>query len=137
MAALDHFMTLQCYGSKTRKKEHVLLKDFLKKYPLPSHKILQSGLEKLAQSDYREQIASLYPALWVILGENDVLVPAKVGHAIHALKPQAKIHIIPTAAHQPFLSHPEECAQLLLQLLSQSFLQSLSPVHVAPQSEPL
>ena len=59
------------------------------------------------------------PSLW-LFGDRDTLVPWRWSEALPQLLPDARSELIPGAAHVPFLSHFEQCVNLL-----QAFLDGL------------
>ncbi len=114
---LERFLALQVRGS-----DHALtvlreLREDLRRRPEPDPQALDRGLEILRSTDLRDRLGGLAcPLLW-LLGERDTLTPPGVAHALSALMPQARVHVLTGAAHAPFLSHAEEAIALLYDFL--------------------
>ncbi|MFZ1536057.1 MAG: alpha/beta fold hydrolase, partial [Chromatiaceae bacterium] len=71
----------------------------------------------LRDSDLRPALGDLdCPSLW-LLGARDTLVPPGVALDIAARLPEARVQVIPGAAHAPFLSHPAATTAALLSFL--------------------
>jgi pimeloyl-[acyl-carrier protein] methyl ester esterase len=49
----------------------------------------------------------------MLLGGRDRLAPPAAGEAMRALARNAELQVLAGAAHTPFLSHPDECRDLL------------------------
>ena len=74
---------------------------------------LLNGLQLLERGDLRTKFAALRQPLQFLLGEKDVLVPASLQASLKVLRAGTDIVVIPQAAHVPFLSHPQRCADEL------------------------
>ncbi len=130
-ATLKHFWRLQLQGSNGARP---LIRQFMntvKDRKLPSLTGLLQGLELLKSIDCRTSTPTLeQPILW-LLGENDPLIPVNFIQDFTQVTPQpesvtrtmstsgmhAAVEIIAGAAHMPFLSHPKETAQKLIDFL--------------------
>jgi pimeloyl-[acyl-carrier protein] methyl ester esterase len=98
------------------------LRHDLAQRPAPNPAALALGLDLLRDEDLRGPLPDLRPpSLW-LFGSHDALVPAEVADRIALLLPQARTHVIPGAAHAPFLSHPEQTADSI-----RAFLAGLDP----------
>ncbi|MBN2646753.1 MAG: pimeloyl-ACP methyl ester esterase BioH [Thiotrichales bacterium] len=117
-ATLKHFWALQMQGSELPRQQ---FRHFLKQmgnHRLPTLSGLTQGLRLLKSLDFRERLSALdTPTLW-LLGENDPLIPHAWVSQFSTIQPQAKAQILPGAAHTPFVSHPEECAQAIIQFIT-------------------
>lgn len=107
---LGRFLALQVRGSDHARETLRRLRRDLAERPAPNRAALALGLDLLRDEDLRGPLPDLRPpSLW-LFGSHDALVPAEVAKRIDLLLPQARTHVIPGAAHAPFLSHPEETA---------------------------
>lgn len=113
--ALKRFAGLQVHGCE---QEKTWLKWLRGVQEDVAASCLQNGLECLNELDLRASLDELtVPALFMF-AENDALVPVRAARHF----PEDRVAIIAGAAHAMFLSHPQDCAQLLWQFLSQQQL---------------
>jgi pimeloyl-[acyl-carrier protein] methyl ester esterase len=104
-------------GSEAARDTLRLLKRELAERPALDPVALALGLDLLRDSDLRPLLQDLdCPSLW-LFGARDTLVPAAVATAIVARLPEARVQVIPGAAHAPFLSHPAPTTAALLSFL--------------------
>ncbi|MDQ8038035.1 MAG: pimeloyl-ACP methyl ester esterase BioH [Pedobacter sp.] len=113
LLTLESFLTLQCRGSASMKADIRFLQSVLEAGPNLSTSVLQTGLDVLARGDLRARLSALNLPVHFLLGEKDVLVPAKLQPALKILQFDAGVTVIPAAAHVPFVSHPEVTAKAL------------------------
>ena len=83
------------------------LRNAVMQYP-PHPDALRGGLAILRDVRLRPHLQQITCPVQIILGERDALVPCVVGTALRAQLVDARLNIIATAGHAPFLSHPEE-----------------------------
>jgi len=117
---LQKFMRLQVQGGTASKTSLVQLEQILQRYPADGI-ALQQGLRYLCDSDFRNQQRHFNMPIWICLGGKDQLVPAKVLNDWLGYVKSSQIivsHVIKTAAHVPFLSHPHEFQQQLNDFLT-------------------
>jgi pimeloyl-[acyl-carrier protein] methyl ester esterase len=115
---LARFLALQVRGSDHARETLRLLRQDLAERPEPNPAALALGLDLLRDEDLRGPLPDLRPpSLW-LFGSHDALVPAEVAERIDLLLPQARTHVIPGAAHAPFLSHPAETADAIRTFLA-------------------
>lgn len=107
---LKRFLALQFMGVKGVQAEVKKLRHELLTNP-PTTQALVDGLDILKTADFRKQINKVR-SHW-ILGELDRLVPAQVKMDLLA-SAHNSVDIIPNAGHAPFISHPNEFVQSLL-----------------------
>ena len=74
---------------------------------------LAAGLDVLATSDLRADVARLPQPTQVIHGLRDELVPADAGRFLAASMPRARFVGIEEAAHAPLVTHADEVASAL------------------------
>ncbi len=114
---LQRFLALQVKGSEAARETLRQLREELAARPAPDSAALALGLDLLRDADLRAGLPDLAcPSLW-LFGERDTLVPAAVASPIAALLPEARVQVIPRAAHAPFLSHPAATTAALLSFL--------------------
>jgi pimeloyl-[acyl-carrier protein] methyl ester esterase len=116
-ATLLRFLSLQVKGVVDYKIVLKELKAALQACEPPETKVLQGGLAILEQQDLRSQLSQLHCPAQVILGTHDTLVPVAVGEQILVLNPRVQLNIIDKAAHVPFLSHPAQLINLLMDFM--------------------
>jgi pimeloyl-ACP methyl ester esterase len=81
--------------------------------PLPNTATLLAGLDWLRDVDLRPQLARISTPTLLIHGENDPLMPLPAAQWLAQNLPDARLEIIPGAAHAPFLNDPEGFARRL------------------------
>jgi len=91
-----------------------LLKQALLSLPLPQPEALAGGLTLLAEQDLRPRLAELRMPVAGCFGRLDSLVPVAMLASLQQILPQARMTIIAKASHAPFISHPAEFLQWLL-----------------------
>ena len=69
------------------------------------------------RTDVTPHLGTLRMPVLVLWGEDDLLVPAAVGHALAAALPHAQFHALPNCGHLPTLEHPTEAASLFAAFL--------------------
>ena len=84
-------------------------------YTLSLHDALPIwGLEILRTEDLREELKALRCPFIRFYGYLDGLVPRKVAGLLDAIYPQSPSVIFRNAAHAPFISHPDEFSDVLI-----------------------
>lgn len=84
-----------------------------------SLRALQSGLDQLQDMDTRGALSQLSIPVLGIFGAADQLVPQAVAPAMKQLNPGTRTAVMNDAGHAPFISHPEEIADIIAQFLNQ------------------
>ncbi|WP_367431809.1 pimeloyl-ACP methyl ester esterase BioH [Snodgrassella alvi] len=74
---------------------------------------LNAALHALEQADLRPLLSSLHCPVLLVYGGRDTITPPRMGEYLHQQLPQSEWHLLPQAAHTPFLSHPDEFARVL------------------------
>jgi pimeloyl-[acyl-carrier protein] methyl ester esterase len=105
---LIRFLALQVNGLAHGKVLLQTLKHALHECPSPPVMVLQAGLGILKNSDLRAFMRSNAVPTSVILGEKDTLIPLSCAEAVRRLCPDVKLHVLASAGHAPFLSHPHQ-----------------------------
>ena len=115
---LARFLAIQAMGSATAKADVKHIKKAIELFPNPSLEALKGGLKILAESDFRTQLSDLQiPTHWMF-GKMDSLVPVEVSKQLADIQPQASYNIFAKASHAPFISHPNEFVDELLDNLN-------------------
>jgi pimeloyl-[acyl-carrier protein] methyl ester esterase len=112
---IERFLAIQALGSDTARQEIKLLKQALLSLPLPQPAALAGGLTMLAEQDLRPRLSELTMPVAGCFGRLDSLVPVAMLEQLQQLLPQATLTLLPKASHAPFISHPAEFSQWLLQ----------------------
>ena len=105
---LDRFMAIQALGSASAKQDIKRIKAHVENYPIPANEALRAGLNILADTDLREQIAQIKAPTLRMYGRLDSLVPIAAVPMIAKLQPNAQSYTFAHASHAPFVSHPAE-----------------------------
>ena len=117
-ATLKRFIGLQTYGQAEARSLARHIQARLDECPPPEHSALRGGLALLGDTDLRLFLASYARPALAILGGHDRLVPKAVMPPLRVLNPRMEIHELPSAAHLPFLTHPDATATLILAFLA-------------------
>lgn len=114
---VERFLAIQSMGSSSARQDTKVLKAAVLALPLPDAQVLSAGLQLLAQTDQRSQLAGLaMPVTWC-LGRLDSLVPSKIADLLPDYCPQAQLQLFGKASHAPFISHQPEFVSWLHQWL--------------------
>ncbi|QLK88124.1 pimeloyl-ACP methyl ester esterase BioH [Arsenophonus endosymbiont of Aphis craccivora] len=116
---VERFLVLQTLGTKTANGDIRLLKSVILEQPLPSVAVLNAGLEILRTTDLRQSLLTLNKPFLCIYGDLDSLVPKKIVPMLDKWLPNSPAVVIKHAAHAPFISHPNQFIQLLVDFLGQ------------------
>lgn len=113
-ATLMRFLGLQVKGAENARETLRMLREEIGLRPPASMDGLRQGLDLLAATDLRDRLGEIRcPTHW-LFGRRDTLVPVGVSGHLQRLLPSASVDVIDGAGHAPFLSHPYECLQRLL-----------------------
>ncbi|MGB2427761.1 MAG: pimeloyl-ACP methyl ester esterase BioH [Alteromonas sp.] len=111
---LARFLAIQALGSPSAKADIKQIQRHVRKFPAPSPIALLAGLQLLSSVDLRDSLAAITCPTLRLYGRLDSLVPADSIDKITALQPNCESQIIQHAAHAPFISHPNEWLESLL-----------------------
>ncbi|PRD14128.1 pimeloyl-ACP methyl ester esterase BioH [Pantoea coffeiphila] len=111
---VERFLALQTLGTESARQDARALKSVVLDHPMPSVDVLNAGLEILRDVDLRTDLISLNLPLLRLYGKLDGLVPRKVAPLLDTLWPASSSIIMEKAAHAPFISHPEEFSQYII-----------------------
>ena len=118
---LIRFLSLQCRGSRRMKEDLRFLQEIMYLQGLPAPQALRAGLRLLAELDVRADFQRLTQPVQIVLGANDVLVPATLAPTLQALahgSPRiCQISVLAESGHVPFLSEPDAFLAAILPFL--------------------
>lgn len=83
----------------------------------PEPAALRSGLQWLANTDLRADLPAIAAPALVLHGQHDRLVPPAAAEFLARQLPAARLALIPSAGHAPFLSHPDATWNVLTEFL--------------------
>jgi len=110
---LMQFLGLQTWGLENAREVLEALKASALECSEPDEAALRAGLDILRNEDLRADLPGLRVPLLIILGGRDRLAPPAAGEAMRDLAGGAELRVLAGAAHTPFLSHADECFDLL------------------------
>jgi pimeloyl-[acyl-carrier protein] methyl ester esterase len=110
---LVRFLSLQVRGSDESGGALRHLRAVLRERPYPQAEALAAGLQLLRNSDLRRALPELDIPIGWLFGERDTLVPMAAGTRL-----PGRQAVIAGAAHAPFLSHPQRCADQVTEWLT-------------------
>ena len=116
-ATLLRFLTLQTRGASAQKMLLESLRETFFAAPLPVPQALSAGLDILLHTDLQTDVATLTQPTLVIHGSLDKLTPPSAGAWLAQAISHAKYCLIDGAAHAPFLSHPQQVAEAILEFV--------------------
>jgi pimeloyl-[acyl-carrier protein] methyl ester esterase len=117
---VERFLALQTLGTESARQDARLLKSVVLNQPTPSVEVLNGGLEILRTADLRQPLAQLSLPLLRVYGYLDGLVPRKVAELLDVSWPNSPSIIIAKAAHAPFISQPDEFAEIICTFVAKS-----------------
>ncbi|MDC8829312.1 pimeloyl-ACP methyl ester esterase BioH [Alteromonas gilva] len=120
---LDRFLAIQAMGSPSAKQDVKVIRGHLRDLPAPAEQALVAGLNLLEQTDLRQAIGRITQPTLRLYGRLDSLVPTCSIDRIHELQPAADTVVLSRAAHAPFISHPQQTAEIML-----SFVKNLDKI---------
>jgi pimeloyl-[acyl-carrier protein] methyl ester esterase len=112
---LSDFLELQVRGSADADAVGATLRQTLQQHGAPAPEALRVGLALLERSDLRELAREIDIPTLLIAGQYDRVTPPQAATALAQLMPQAQLLQIPRAGHAPFLSHPNQVSDALLE----------------------
>lgn len=114
---LDRFLAIQALGSPSSRSDIRIIREQVQKFPTPDETALRNGLRILAETDLRAEIGKIVTPTHRIYGQLDSLVPHKVLESVEALHTSKSIKVFSHASHAPFISHPQEFTNLMLNIM--------------------
>ena len=111
---LERFLAIQAMGSETAKQDIKTIRQQVMQFPAPAEEALKKGLTILSSEDMRQDIGRISVPTLRLYGRLDSLVPTSGIDRICELHPQSDSVVLPHASHAPFISHPQQTADILL-----------------------
>ncbi|WP_229805150.1 pimeloyl-ACP methyl ester esterase BioH [Alteromonas halophila] len=111
---IDRFLAIQAMGSDSARHDIKRIRQQITDYPAPAEAALHGGLGILGDADMRERIGRIQRPSLRIYGRRDTLVPSSGIDRICELHPQSDTVVLPHASHAPFMSHPQQTANIIL-----------------------
>ncbi|MDX7986120.1 pimeloyl-ACP methyl ester esterase BioH [Xenorhabdus sp. 12] len=111
---VERFLALQTLGTESARQDARLLKSVILDQAMPTVEVLNAGLEILRTDDLREELRQLRLPFLRLYGYLDGLVPRKVAEQLDQEWTHSHSVMMRHAAHAPFLSHPDEFAEALI-----------------------
>ncbi|WP_414829046.1 pimeloyl-ACP methyl ester esterase BioH [Alteromonas sp. H39] len=115
---LDRFLAIQAMGSDTARQDIKAIKTHITAHPDPAPHALKEGLKLLSSEDLRPRIGRITQPTLRLYGRLDSLVPTSGIDMICQLHPQSDTVVLPHAAHAPFISHPQQTADIITQFMA-------------------
>lgn len=79
---------------------------------------LQEALNALDQADARALLPAIQAPTLLVFGNKDSITPPRMGEYLHRHLPHSELHVLPQAAHAPFLTQADTFAALLADFFS-------------------
>lgn len=114
---LRRFVSLEAQGDARAKQVARQLREALAARDGPAPEALAAGLRLLLETDMRGALASVTQPALVIHGERDGVAPLAAGEHLSRCLPNARLLVVPGAAHAPFISQSRTVAAALLDFL--------------------
>jgi pimeloyl-[acyl-carrier protein] methyl ester esterase len=111
VSALQRFNALLNQGDVQARSATRALAQALQAQPCPDRNSLIQGLAWLRDVDLRPLIASIRTPVRMFHGDRDPLMPLAAARWLQGNLPDARLDIIPGAAHAPFIHSPEGIAE--------------------------
>lgn len=117
---LMRFLSLQMGESEAAQAAVRELRALLLEQGEPDPAALQVGLQWLANTDLRADLPAITVPALVLHGSHDRLAPPAAAQFLAERLPAARLVLIPSAGHAPFLSHADATWNVLQQFLQTS-----------------
>ncbi|CBJ79296.1 putative enzyme in pimeloyl-CoA (biotin precursor) synthesis with alpha/beta-hydrolase domain [Xenorhabdus bovienii str. Jollieti] len=119
---VERFLSLQTLGTDSARQDARLLKSVILNQPMPTVEVLNAGLETLRTDDLRAELAQLQLPFLRLYGYLDGLVPRKIAAQLDNEWPHTHSVIMRNAAHAPFVSHPDEFVDAVMEFVANAGL---------------
>lgn len=116
--ALWRFISLETQGDVKARQVARQLREAHAARDGPAAEALAAGLRLLLETDMRGALASIPQPALVIHGDRDGIAPLAAGKHLSRCLPNARLLVVPGAAHAPFLSQTRTVAAALLEFLN-------------------
>lgn len=107
-ATLERFLSLQVGGAEEARATLRSLRADLLQHGAPDIEALHEGLTILLETDLRARLGEIQAPTQIIHGGRDRLSHPDAARELAMRLPQARLDMIATAGHAPFLSHASE-----------------------------
>lgn len=114
---MNKLLALIAMGSENARATSKILREALALRPLPNQQGLLGALDILRTSDLRQALSDIDIPTLLIHGEHDKLAPVAAAQWMSQQLLQAELHVIEGAAHEPFISHPQDFTQQVTEFL--------------------
>jgi len=111
---IRRFLALQVRGTNVSMQTVRQLQRAIDQRGLPKKAALFAGLKILSDTDLTEAVEDLDCAASWLLGDKDALVPVELADVLKKMSTTVDIQVISGAAHAPFVSHPVDFVNALL-----------------------
>jgi pimeloyl-[acyl-carrier protein] methyl ester esterase len=115
---LKRFLALQARGADDVKTALKRLRDILFTRGRPDVQALRAGLYILLESDLRDRAATIETPTLLLHGDRDMLTPMGAARWLAERLPEARLEVLPGAAHAPFLSYPVKFTEIVTGFLN-------------------
>ncbi len=112
-AILRRFLALQCLGEADRRGTQEALADALDRPERPA--VLAAGLDLLARTDLRRELAHIMQPCLLLHGEHDALMPLGAAQRLARALPNARLQVLGGSGHALPLSRSIDCARAILE----------------------
>lgn len=116
-ATLMRFLSLQMGDGETAPAAVRALRAMLLEQSEPDPAALQIGLQWLANTDLRADLPAITAPALVLHGSHDRLAPPAAARFLAERLPAARLALMPSAGHAPFLSHADITWNVLQEFL--------------------
>ena len=110
---LQRFVNLLNHGDTQARTISRMMSEQLLAAPLPERPTLLAGLDWLRSVDLRSQLTRITTPTLLVHGEHDLLMPLPAAQTLAQQLPEARLEVMPGAAHTPFLHDPDSFARHL------------------------
>ncbi|MCC6208886.1 MAG: pimeloyl-ACP methyl ester esterase BioH [Gammaproteobacteria bacterium] len=117
-ATVRQFLALQVKGSEQEHRTLTRLRALMSEAPPPHPAALEGGLSILRSVSLLPLLGRITRSVTLIHGQRDTLIPWAAAEALRERLPRARLHLMPRAAHAPFLSHPGDFLALAQEALN-------------------
>lgn len=111
-STITRFLSLQVRGADDGRQTLKKLREIVFAKQVANQGVLNDGLKILEQTDLRKALDKIKIPMLLLGGERDTLVP-KAAIMQLANNENIETSIIEKAGHAPFISHPEQCAEII------------------------
>lgn len=117
-ATLQRFLVLQTRGSAHGRDELRELREAVFAHGQPDPAALEAALDLLQDTDLRSILPAIRQSVLAVHGARDTLTPVAAAEYMARQLPDARLHIMATAGHAPFLSHRNEFSRVVREFLA-------------------